>query len=284
MTPCCRPHPTLYFDQSARALRHVAGPQATRLSLEDVYRFDPAPAAIQPEAQRQHVLGRAGQHLDRAHAHRGAGRIHDVSARRGACRSRVVRAGAHRLAEFRTTRAGAARALRTLGIDYARETPARCREPRRRVPSHDLEHCARGLSCCRSKTMRRCRANAPCSSSTSRTRAGSGEARICRRSKAISRDGRARCRSTSRSARTPRRFRCRSRRHRPANSRSASMTATAKVVASAVARAGRGRTRPHAIAARRSASTEGQHDLCFASRRARIDPIWAIDSVELIGF
>jgi hexosaminidase len=31
-------------------------------------------------------------------------------------------------------------------------------------------------------------------------------------------------------------------------------------------------------------SQEGQHDICFTFTRAKIDPIWAIGGLELIGY
>ena len=50
------PSPTLYFDNAQGARRDEPPGRETVVRLEDVYRFDPMPAAIQPQ-QRSHVLG-----------------------------------------------------------------------------------------------------------------------------------------------------------------------------------------------------------------------------------
>lgn len=49
------PHPTLYFDNRPIDARRPPG-RGLVVSVEDVYRFDPAPAALS-DAQRQHILG-----------------------------------------------------------------------------------------------------------------------------------------------------------------------------------------------------------------------------------
>ena len=50
------PSPTLYFDNAQGARRDEPPGRETVIRLEDVYRFDPMPAAIEPQ-QRSHVLG-----------------------------------------------------------------------------------------------------------------------------------------------------------------------------------------------------------------------------------
>jgi hexosaminidase len=50
------PSPTLYFDNAQGSRREEPPGRETLVRLEDVYRFDPMPAAIQPQ-QRSHVLG-----------------------------------------------------------------------------------------------------------------------------------------------------------------------------------------------------------------------------------
>ena len=51
--------PTLYFDHRQSTSPEEPPGRASVVSLEDVYRFDPLPAAI-PEAERHHVLGLQG--------------------------------------------------------------------------------------------------------------------------------------------------------------------------------------------------------------------------------
>lgn len=50
------PSPTLYFDNVQGTNRNEPPGRETVIRLEDVYRFDPMPASIQPQ-QRSHVLG-----------------------------------------------------------------------------------------------------------------------------------------------------------------------------------------------------------------------------------
>ena len=136
-TPCCRRRRRCTSTIVRSNTAHPPG-RGRVVSVEDVYRFDPAPAALTRSAAQAHSR-RAGEPLDRAHPHRGSRRVHDLPARRGARGSRLVAGRAHRLAVVLGAAARrSSRAIDALGVGFAHERP----RPRPRDPdvarSHEL--------------------------------------------------------------------------------------------------------------------------------------------------
>jgi hexosaminidase len=134
------PAPDLYFDHWQSAGDTSPG-RSNTLSLKDVYLFNPLPEAIQPE-QRKHVLGLQANLW--AEMMRSEARVTYMAYPRVAALAEVAWSPPQLInwEDFEKRLEPQLRRYATLGIRYARETPV---EPgaRRRV-SHDLEQCGDG--------------------------------------------------------------------------------------------------------------------------------------------
>ena len=128
--------PTLYFDNRPLDTPRPPG-RGPVVSVADVYRFDPAPAALTP-AQREHILGVQANLWTEHIRTEESRRVHGVSARRGAGGDRLVAADRDRLGVLR---APAARAARALSSDLTYASPMSSRHPAvdRRRTSHQLQ-------------------------------------------------------------------------------------------------------------------------------------------------
>ena len=170
------------------------------VSVEDVYRFDPAPAALTRSAARAHSR-RAGEPLDRARPHRGSRRVHDVSARRGDRGGRLV--AGRRASTGNRSRRGCPTSSRAIerSASASRARPSlRAERPGHRT-SHELASCseqdpalARGRCAAAGRARRVSRRHHESVLDLSRRRPVARSARSRRRS--------GRCRSISRSATT----------------------------------------------------------------------------------
>ena len=136
------------------------------MSVEDVYRFDPAPAAL-TEEQREHILG-VQANLWTEHI-RTEDRVEYMTFPRAAALAEVAWSPAERI-DWQSFAARLPEQLaryRALGVGFAQRAASRSPSGPDVARSHELEHRAARRSCCRWRTMRPCRASAPCSWSTS---------------------------------------------------------------------------------------------------------------------
>jgi hexosaminidase len=134
------PAPDLYFDHWQSSGDTSPG-RSNTLSLKDVYLFNPLPAGIEPE-QRKHVLGL--QATLWAEMMRSEARVTYMAYPRVAALAEVAWSPPERIdwEDFQKRLEPQLRRYGTLGIRYARETPV-VPGPKRRV-SHDLEQCGGG--------------------------------------------------------------------------------------------------------------------------------------------
>ncbi len=134
------PAPDLYFDHWQSPGDTSPG-RSNTLSLKDVYLFNPLPEAIQPE-QRKHVLGLQANLW--AEMMRSEARVTYMAYPRIAALAEVAWSPPERInwEDFQKRLDPQLRRYATLGIGYARETPV-VPGPKRRV-SHDLEQCGDG--------------------------------------------------------------------------------------------------------------------------------------------
>ncbi len=273
------PAPDLYLDHWQSAGDTSPG-RSNTLSLKDVYLFNPLPDS-DPARAAQTRSRAAGQSLGGDDALRSARDLHGVSARArrwpkwpGRLPERI------NWEEFQKRLEPQLRRYATLGIGYARETPV-VPGPRRRV-SHDLEQCGGGylLSLEDDAPLVGERAvflvniTDPCwiwrgvdLSQVKAIRATVGQIPF---NFQIGADA----------AKIPL--------HKPATKYGELQIrlddCKGKVVASASlepAVANYGLTPLPNIDL---PSQEGQHDICFTFTRAKVDPIWAIGGIELVGY
>jgi hexosaminidase len=136
------PGPTLYFDN-----RPFAAPVPGRkriVSVEDVYRFDPAPAQLS-EAQRKHVLG-VQANIWTEHI-RTEARVEYMAFPRLAALSEVAWSSPDRIdwQDFEGRLPAQLERYRTLGIGYAAPAPDD-ELPQTRFASHDLTLCSENIA------------------------------------------------------------------------------------------------------------------------------------------
>jgi hexosaminidase len=272
------PAPDLYFDHWQSPGDTSPG-RSNTLSLKDVYLFNPLPEAIQPD-QRKHVLGLQANLW--AEMMRSEARVTYMAYPRIAALAEVAWSPPERInwEDFEKRLEPQLRRYATLGIGFARET-AVVPGPRRRV-SHDLEQCGDGylLSLEDDAPIQGERAvflvniTDPCwiwrgadLSQVKAIRATVGQIPF---NFQIGKDA----------AKIPL--------HKPATKYGELEIrlddCKGKVVAStslepAVSNFGLTRLPPIDLP-----SIEGQHDICLRFTRARVDPIWTVGSLELIGF
>ena len=134
------PAPDLYFDHWQSSGDTSPG-RSNTLSLKDVYLFNPLPDAIQPD-QRKHVLGLQANLW--AEMMRSEARVTYMAYPRVSALAEVAWSPPERInwEDFEKRLEPQLRRYATLGIGYARETPV-VPGPKRRV-SHDLEQCGGG--------------------------------------------------------------------------------------------------------------------------------------------
>jgi hexosaminidase len=134
------PAPDLYLDHWQSPGDTSPG-RSNTLSLKDVYSFDPIPEKI-PAEQRKHVLGLQGNLW--AEFMRSEARVTYQAYPRAAALAEVAWSQPQRLdwEDFQKRLEPHLERYATLGISFARETPV-VPGPRRRV-SHDLEQCGDG--------------------------------------------------------------------------------------------------------------------------------------------
>ncbi|HEU5138036.1 MAG TPA: family 20 glycosylhydrolase [Steroidobacteraceae bacterium] len=134
------PAPDLYLDHW-QSQGDASPGRSNTLSLKDVYLFNPLPESILPE-QRKHVLGLQGNLW--AEMMRSEARVTYMAYPRAAALAEVAWSPAARInwEDFQKRLEPQLRRYATLGINYARETPV-VPGPRRRV-SHDLDQCGDG--------------------------------------------------------------------------------------------------------------------------------------------
>ncbi|HVF17269.1 MAG TPA: beta-N-acetylhexosaminidase [Steroidobacteraceae bacterium] len=137
------PGPTLYFDNRPYATP-VPG-RARVVSLEEVYRFDPAPAQLTPE-QRKHVLGLQAniwtEHI------RGGDRVEYMAFPRLAALSEVAWSASNRLdwQDFERRMPVQLERYRGMNLKFA-EPPSDSRGgPQIRFASHDLDLCSENIA------------------------------------------------------------------------------------------------------------------------------------------
>jgi len=272
------PAPDLYFDHWQSAGDTSPG-RSNTLSLKDVYLFNPLPAAIQPE-QRKHVLGLQANLW--AEFMRSEARVTYMAYPRVAALAEVAWSPPEQInwENFEKRLEPQLRRYATLGIGYARETPV-VPGPRRRV-SHDLEQCGGGylLSLEDDAPIQGERAvflvniSDPCwiwkgadLSQVKAIRATVGQIPF---NFQIGGDA----------AKIPL--------HKPATKYGELEIrlddCKGKVVASASLETAVSNFGLTPLPNIELPSQEGPHDICFTFTRAKVDPIWAIGSLELIGF
>jgi hexosaminidase len=273
------PAPDLYLDHW-QSQGDTAPGRSNTLSLKDVYLFNPLPESILPE-QRKHVLGLQGNLW--AEMMRSEARVTYQAYPRAAALAEVAWSPAERIhwEEFEKRLEPQLARYATLGIGYGRETPV-VPGPKRRV-SHDLDQCGEGY-------VLSLEDDAPITGERATFRVnitdpcwiwkGADLAQV----KAI--------RATvgqipfnfqigADAAKIPL--------HKPAT-KSGELEIrlddckAGKVVASmslesAVSNYGLTRLPDLDLP-----SQEGAHDICFTFTRAKIDPIWAIGGIELVGY
>ena len=272
------PAPDLYFDHWQSPGDTSPG-RSNTLSLKDVYLFDPLPKSLLPE-QRKHVLGLQANLW--AEMMRSEARVTYMAYPRIAALAEVAWSPPERInwENFEKRLEPQLRRYASLGIRYARETQV-VPGPRRRV-SHDLEQCGGGylLSLEDDAPIQGERAvflvniTDPCwiwrGADLSQVKAIGATVGQIPFNFQIGKDA----------AKIPL--------HKPATKYGELEIrlddCAGKVVAStslepAVSNLGLTRLPPIDLP-----SIEGQHDICLRFTRARIDPIWAIGSLELIGF
>jgi hexosaminidase len=134
------PAPDLYFDHW-QSQGDTSPGRSNTLSLKDVYLFNPLPAAILPE-QRKHVLGLQANLW--AEFMRSEARVTYMAYPRVAALAEVAWSPQERInwEEFEKRLEPQLRRYATLGIGYARETPVVPAQKRR--VSHDLDQCGGG--------------------------------------------------------------------------------------------------------------------------------------------
>jgi hexosaminidase len=136
------PWPTLYFDNRPLAAPRPPG-RGKVISIDDVYRFDPAPAAL-GEEQRKRILGLQAnvwtEHI------RTEDRFEYMTFPRAAALAEVAWSPAEKLdlASFKERLPAQLTRYETLGIRYAKAVPAKDRQPGRRS-SHELATCGENL-------------------------------------------------------------------------------------------------------------------------------------------
>lgn len=136
------PWPTLYFDNRPLAAPSPPG-RGKVISIDEVYRFDPAPAALS-EAQRKHILGVQAnvwtEHI------RTEDRFDYMTFPRAAALAEVAWSPAARLdlASFKERLPAQLARYETLGIQYAHAIAAKEEQARRRS-SHELATCSENL-------------------------------------------------------------------------------------------------------------------------------------------
>jgi hexosaminidase len=273
------PAPDLYFDHWQSPGDTSPG-RSNTLSLKDVYLFNPLPEAIQPE-QRKHVLGLQANLW--AEMMRSEDRVTYMAYPRIAALAEVAWSPPERInwEDFEKRLDPQLRRYATLGIKYARETPV-VPGSKRRV-SHDLEQCGDGyvLSLEDDAPIQGERAvflvniTDPCwiwrgadLSQVKAIRATVGQIPF---NFQIGADA----------SKIPL--------HKPETKYGELQVRlddckAGKVVASAslepaVANYGLTPLPPLDLP-----SQEGRHDICFTFTRAKVDPIWAIGGLELIGY
>jgi hexosaminidase len=136
------PWPTLYFDNRQR---HDRQPGRGRIiTVEDVYRFDSAPASLQPE-QRKHVLG-VQANIWTEHM-RTEERVQYMTYPRAAALAEVAWSAEGTLdwSNFESRLPAQLARYNMLGVHYARALPAREQDPGQRT-SHELEMCTDKLT------------------------------------------------------------------------------------------------------------------------------------------
>jgi hexosaminidase len=134
------PAPDLYLDHW-QSPGDISPGRSNTLSLKDVYSFEPTPEKI-PVAQRKHILGVQGNLW--AEFMRSEARVTYMAYPRAAALAEVAWSQPQRIdwEDFQKRLEPHLDRYATLGIGYARETPV-VPGPRRRV-SHDLEQCGDG--------------------------------------------------------------------------------------------------------------------------------------------
>jgi hexosaminidase len=132
------PWPTLYFDN--RQTNDTQPGRGRLISTEDVYRFDPAPASLQPE-QRSHILG-VQANLWTEHM-RTEERVEYMAFPRAAALAEVAWSPAARLdwQDFASRLPAQLARYEMLGIQYAREVSPPALAATRRT-SHQLDMCS----------------------------------------------------------------------------------------------------------------------------------------------
>jgi hexosaminidase len=140
-------HPTLYFDNRQSAAASEPPGRAQVISLEDVYRFEPMPAAIAPDRQR-HVLGVQAnvwtEHI------RTEERVGWMTFPRAAAVAELGWSQPRRrdFADFKRRLAAMPARYEALGMSYAKSafaTPVVAAAPARRV-SQDLKLCSEAIA------------------------------------------------------------------------------------------------------------------------------------------
>ncbi|HEU4781259.1 MAG TPA: family 20 glycosylhydrolase [Steroidobacteraceae bacterium] len=272
------PAPDLYLDHWQSPGDTSPG-RSNTLSLKDVYLFNPLPESILPE-QRKHVLGLQGNLW--AEFMRSEARVTYMAFPRAAALAEVAWSPAERIRweDFEKRLEPQLRRYATLGISYARETPV-VPGPRRRV-SHDLEQCGDGylLSLEDDAPLTGERAvflvniTNPCwvwravdLSQVKAIRATVGQIPF---NFQIGGDA----------AKIPL--------HKPATKSGELQIRIDDCSGNVVASGALERAVPNfgltPLPNIELPSQEGQHDICFTFTRAKIDPIWAIGGIELIGY
>jgi hexosaminidase len=132
------PAPDLYFDHWQSAGDYAPG-RSNTLSLEDVYRFDPTPASI-PEAERRHILGIQANIW--TEFMRSDARVTYMAFPRIAALAEVAWSEKTDWADFQRRLEPQLKRYVSLGIGYAREV--QIKPGARRRLSHDLEQCGDG--------------------------------------------------------------------------------------------------------------------------------------------
>ena len=272
------PAPDLYFDHWQSPGDTSPG-RSNTLSLKDVYLFNPLPEAIQPE-QRKHVLGLQANLW--AEFMRSEARVTYMAYPRVAALAEVAWSPQERInwEEFEKRLEPQLRRYATLGIGYARETPV-VPAAKRRV-SHDLEQCGGGyvLSLEDDAPLQGERAvflvniTDPCwiwkgvdLSQVKAIRATVGQIPFNFQIGADATKIPLRKPATKYGEFEIRLDDCKG-----------------KVVASASLEPAVSNFGLTPLPSIELPSQQGQHDICFTFTRARIDPIWVIGGLELIGF
>ncbi|MBL8268930.1 family 20 glycosylhydrolase [Steroidobacter sp.] len=131
------PWPTLYFDNRPYDVASPPG-RGRIVSVEEVYAFDPAPAAIE-EAQRKHILGvQANVWVEHI---RTPDRVEFMTFPKAAALAEVAWSPAKDWAGFSARLPAQLERYKALNVRYAEAPPARALDPRRRN-SHELALCS----------------------------------------------------------------------------------------------------------------------------------------------